>query len=152
MVDISNIGKSLNLDPVAAAGAAQTAGVSNKGKLMRKRPVAESRGLGLEDIPEQSPYVPVQDAEIEDVENVDEADEIIETEAIYNEEENTQMLAKIDYELASLQALIKKALAKKISVAANTQDAEKQYKYLASAFEDCKSAYTKVRAVRDYLG
>ena len=148
MVDISNIGKSLNLDPVAAAGAAQAVGAS-KGKLVRKRPAVEGKGLGLEDIPEQSSYVQVQDADVEDI---DEAEEVIETEAVFNEEENTQMLAKIDYELASLQALIKKALAKKIMVAAKTEDTEKQYKYLASAFEDCKNAYSKVRAVRDYLG
>ena len=152
MVDISNIGKNLNLDATVAAGAAQAAGASNKGKLIRKRPVAEGKGLGLEDIPEQSSYVPVQDVAVEDAEEAGETEETIDTEAIYNEEENTQMLAKIDYELASLQALIKKALAKKIAVAAGTQDTEKQYKYLASAFEDCKSAYTKVRAVRDYLG
>ncbi|MDR2430944.1 MAG: hypothetical protein LBD99_01625 [Candidatus Margulisbacteria bacterium] len=145
MVDISSIGKNLNLDAISAAGAAQSAGVSEKKKLIRRRPV--DKGLGLEDIPEEAPYVPVQDAAVHEEEPATAEEEAA---PVYSEEENTQMLAKIDYELAALQALIKKVLSKKIALADKNDDS--RHRLLASAFEDCKSAYVKVREVRDFLG
>jgi len=156
MVDIGNIGKSLNLDNISAAGAAQSAGVFEKKKMLRKRPA--ERGLGLEDIPEQTPYVPVQDAAVHEDEDIlslddvtlDETDEAAEAAPVYSEEENTQMLARIDYELAALQATIKKVLSKKIALADKNDTA--RHRLLVSAFEDCKNAYAKIREVRDYLG
>ncbi|MDR1998017.1 MAG: hypothetical protein LBQ83_06815 [Candidatus Margulisbacteria bacterium] len=153
MVDISSIGKNLNLDSITTAGAAQSAGAAEaaeKKKLMRRRPL-EGKGLGLEDIPEESPYVPVQDASVLEEEPAAGAvEDSPETEEVYSEEENTEMLAKIDYELATLQALLKKVLSKKIALAAQNEDA--RHKLLISAFEDCKNAYVKVREVREFLG
>ena len=149
MVDISNIGKNLNLDSIVSAGAAQSAGAAERKKMLRRRPV-EGTGLGLEDIPEQTPYMPVQDANVQEDElSVEKTAEEAPTAPVYNEDENTQMLAKIDYELATLQAMIKKVISKKIALADKNE--ESRHRLLVSAFEDCKNAYTKVREVRDYL-
>ena len=148
MVDISSVGKNLNLDTAVAAGAAQTAGVAGQSKVARKRPLAQTKGLGLEDIPEDATYVPVQDAAVQ--EGVAVAEEpAAEAVAAYTEEENDQMLAKIDYVLATVQTLLKKALSKKIALA--DKNADFRHQLLLSSFEDCKHLHGKIREVRDYL-
>ena len=158
MVDISGISQSLGLDTTAAAGAMAAAGVTNKEKKVRKRPALDDKGLGLEDIPDDIPAVPVESAEAEETavedteaaapaENTEAAEK---TDAVYDEEENTAALAKIDYELASLQVMLKKVISKKIAMA--DKHNVLKHKLLVSVFEDCKNAYQKIKEVRDLLG
>jgi hypothetical protein len=157
MVDISGISQSLGLDATVAAGAAVAAGVTNKEKKVRKRPALDDKGLGLEDIPDDIPAVPVENAEAEEpaaesaeVEAAADAEAAEKTEAVYDEEENTATLAKIDYELASLQVMLKKVITKKIAMA--DKHNVLKHKLLVSVFEDCKNAYKKIKEVRDLLG
>jgi hypothetical protein len=159
MVDISGIGQSLGLDATAAAGAVAAAGVVNKEKKVRKRPALDDKGLGLEDIPDDIPAVPVENAEVaetaetestETVEAADNTEAAEKTNAVYDDEENTAALAKIDYELASLQVMLKKVISKKIAMA--DKHNVLKHKLLVSVFEDCKNAYQKIKEVRDLLG
>lgn len=159
MVDISGISQSLGLDTTAAAGAMAAAGVTNKEKKVRKRPALDDKGLGLEDIPDDIPAVPVESAETEEpaaaedaeaAAPVEDAEAAEKTDAVYDEEENTAALAKIDYELASLQVMLKKVISKKIAMA--DKHNVLKHKLLVSVFEDCKNAYQKIKEVRDLLG
>jgi hypothetical protein len=159
MVDISGIGQSLGLDATVAAGAAAAAGVTNKEKKVRKRPALDDKGLGLEDIPDDIPAVPVENAEVaetaetestETVEAADNTEAAEKTATVYDDEENTAALAKIDYELASLQVMLKKVISKKIAMA--DKHNVLKHKLLVSVFEDCKNAYQKIKEVRDLLG
>jgi hypothetical protein len=139
MVDLSGIGRNLNADPLIAAQAAQSAGKSNKSE--QKPRVRQGRGLGLADIPEESAYVPVaaepvmEDMQEEPVEQTEEA--------------GLQALQELDYELVALQALIKKAISRKIELADKHDD--RKHDLLLSAFTDCKNAYQKIEAVRRTL-
>ncbi len=128
MVDLSNIGRNLGTENIAAAfsGAQKTKEVKKK-----ERKTAASRGLGLEDIPDAHHYV-----------NVDEVEE-----AEAPVEEN--ILDKIDNDLEELQFLIKDVLARKIKLADKHED--RRHELLISAFNDCKNAYLKVKAVRDNM-
>jgi hypothetical protein len=142
MVDLSGIGRNLNTDPLAAAQAAQAAGRNNKTE--QKAKVRPSRGLGLADIPEEAPYIPVSnDPVLEELqtETVGETDQA--------EEAGLQALQELDYELVALQALIKKAIARKIELADKHDD--RKHELLTSAFNDCKNAYQKIEAVRRTL-
>lgn len=142
MVDLSGIGRNLNTDPLIAAQTAQAAGKANKTE--KKQRVRPGRGLGLEDIPEETPYVPVtneqpvaEPQEQTDVEDVDDTDA------------GMQALQELDYELVALQALIKKAIARKMELADMHED--RRHELLVSAFNDCKNAYQKIETVRRTL-
>ncbi|GBR75721.1 hypothetical protein NO2_0369 [Candidatus Termititenax persephonae] len=158
MVDISGIGQNLGLDASLAAGAAAAAGVANKQKAVRKRPLASDKGLGLEDIPDDIPAVPVETAEAEKVpestqaaESAPALEEVAATD--FDEEENNATLAKIDYELASVQVLLKKVLFKKIALADKKHDdKDLQHRLLVGVAEHCKDAYAKLKEVRTLLG
>lgn len=140
MVDLSGIGRNLNTDPLVAAQTAQAAGKTNKSE--QKPRVRQSRGLGLADIPEESAYVPLTTEPTMD--EVQEESPIEQT-----EEAGLQALQELDYELVALQALIKKAISRKIELADKHDD--RKHDLLISAFSDCKNAYQKIEAVRRTL-
>jgi hypothetical protein len=148
MVDLSNIGKSLNADPLIAAGAAQSSGV---GSLQKKKPVRKanpSRGLGLEDIPDESPYVPVEDASVHEAEAVEEMSAQSSVQEIAPEAA-ASTLQQIDAELAETQAMLKQLIGEKIKLADKSED--RRHELLISAYADCKNAYQKIKAARDAL-
>ena len=142
MVDLSGIGRNLSADPLIAAQAAQAAGKSNKTE--KKPRVRADRGLGLEDIPEDSPYISISE---ENVIDEAQAEGIEETEQ--TEQAGLDALQELDYELVALQALIKKAIARKIALADKHED--RRQDLLISAFNDCKNAYQKIELVRRNL-
>jgi hypothetical protein len=139
MVDLSGIGRNLNADPIVAAQAAQAAGKTNKTE--QKRRVRSDRGLGLEDIPEGSAYVPI---------NAEPAAQTAEEAPVeQTEDAGQEALQELDYELVALQALIKKVIARKLALA--DEHDERKHDLLISAFNDCKNAYLKIEAVRQTL-
>jgi hypothetical protein len=146
MVDLSNIGRTLNADPLIAAGAAQAAGNVQNKKPVRK--TSPSRGLGLEDIPEESPYVPVEDASVHEEAPVEEmaAEESVKEIA---PEAASSTLQQIDAELAETQAMLKQLIGEKIKLADKNE--EHRHDLLISAYADCKNAYQKIKAARDAL-
>jgi hypothetical protein len=146
MVDLSNIGKSLNADPLIAAGAAQSAGTVQKPKPVRK--TSPSRGLGLEDIPEESPYVPVEDASVHEPTSAKETAASAPAEEIAPEAA-ASTLQQIDAELAETQAMLKQLIGEKIKLADKHED--RRHELLISAYTDCKNAYQKIKAARDAL-
>ena len=143
MVDLSGIGRNLSADPLIAAQAAQAAGRSNKTE--QKSRVRPDRGLGLEDIPEDSPYISITE---ENVLEEPQAEEGLEA-TQQTEQAGLEALQELDYELVALQALIKKVIARKIALADKHED--RRQDLLLSAFNDCKNAYQKVEAVRRNL-
>lgn len=148
MVDLSGIGRGLNTDPIVSAQAAQSVGKSSKAE--PKARARAGRGLGLADIPEETPYVPVSnETMLEDIPEamVEQTEQAEQPEQV--EEAGLQALQELDYELVALQALIKKAIARKIELA--DKHDERKHDLLISAFNDCKNAYQKIEAVRRTL-
>ena len=149
MVDISGIGQNLGLSD-AAKTAGTAAGVANAPKTVRKRPLASDKGLGLEDIPDDIPSVPVEAAEVEDTSAPAAAENVAGTD--FDDAENDAALARIDYELASVQVLLKKVLFKKVALADEKHsDRTLQHRLLVNVAEHCKDAYTKLKEVRNLL-
>lgn len=152
MVDLSSISRNLPTDPLIGAGAAQSAGKAKDIKRIKGNIIRANKGLGLEDIPEESAYVNVDEIdneeEIDEVTSAEDVDEAQEAQAVEDLGGETT-LANIDYELAKLQALMRKVVSRKIQLADKHED--RKHELLVSAFNDCKNAYVKIREVRNSL-